>query len=87
MAISKKEFEKIGEIVDSKISGLDKKVTTQFGLLRLEMNQRFDRTDQKIDKVEKNLLVKIDEVKQIENEDIQALAKDITKIKKKIAYT
>lgn len=79
MALSDKDKKDIGEIVGTK-------VTKEIGFLRLEMNQRFDKTDQKIDDVENNLLVKIEEIKKMESEDIQAVADDITKIKKKIAF-
>ena len=87
MALDKKDKEDIGEIVETKISGLETKVTKEFGLLRLEMNQRFDQTDQKIDSVEGNILDKIEEIKKMETEDIQALSGDITAIKKKIALS
>ncbi|MBM2820737.1 MAG: hypothetical protein HW405_497 [Candidatus Berkelbacteria bacterium] len=76
MTLSNKD---IGEIVGTKI-------TKEIGFLRLEMNQRFDKTDQKIDDVHKDLSKKIEEVNKMENEDIQALATDIVKIKKKIAF-
>lgn len=86
MALSDKDLNKINKVVKTQVSGLETKVTKEFGLLRLEMNQRFDKTDQKINDVENNILVKIEEIKKMESEDIQALAGDITKIKKKIAF-
>lgn len=86
MALSDKDISKIGEIVEIKVSGLETKVTREFGLLRLEMNQRFDETNQRITNVEGNILGKIEEIKQMETEDIQALSDDILTIKKKIAF-
>jgi len=86
VALSDKDISKIGEIVEIKVSGLETKVTREFGLLRLEMNQRFDETNQRITNVEGNILGKIEEIKQMETEDIQALSDDILTIKKKIAF-
>ena len=86
MALSNKDKKDIGEIVETKVFGLETKVTKGFGLLRLEMNQRFDKTDNRISDVETNILTKIKEVKKMENEDILALADDVVKIKKKIAF-
>lgn len=80
MALSDREINKIGETVEVKVS-------KEIGLLRLEMNQRFDQTNYKIDKVEGNILGKIEEIKKMETEDIQALAGDIVTIKKKIAFS
>lgn len=80
MALNKKDKEDIGQIV--KIN-----VTQEIGLLRLEMNQRFDETDKKIDKNHTELLGKIDEIKQMETEDVRALTDDIVLIKKKIGFT
>ena len=98
MALDDKDLKKIGEVVETKISGvetkisgldtkvggLETKMTKEFGLLMLEMNQRFDQTDQKIDSNHKEVLGKIGEIKKMETKDIQALAGDITIIKKKI---
>ena len=86
MALSDKDINKIGEIVEVKVTGLETKITKEFGLLRLEMNQRFDEADTKNEKAHQQLLTKIEEVKQMETEDIQALSIDIVKIKKKIAF-
>ena len=98
VALDDKDLKKIGEVVETKISGvetkisgldtkvggLETKMTKGFGLLMLEMNQRFDQTDQKIDSNHKEVLGKIGEIKKMETKDIQALAGDITIIKKKI---
>lgn len=86
MALSNKDINKISGIVEEKVSSLDTKITKEFGFLRLEMNQRFDATDKKIDNNHQEILDKIEEIKKMENEDIQALAFDIGKIKKKIAF-
>jgi len=77
----------VGEIVNKKITDSDTKIMKEMGLFRLEMNQRFDKTDERIDTVHSDLINKIDEVKKMENEDIQMLSKDIVKIKKKIAFS
>lgn len=79
MALSDKDINKIGEVVEVKVS-------KEIGLLRLEMNQRFDGTNQKIDNVEGNILGKIEEIKKMETEDIQALANDVVKIRKKTTF-
>ena len=49
------------------------------------MNQRFDKTDQKIDDVRTELKQEIREVKQMETEDVQVLYHDVAKLKKKLA--
>lgn len=74
-----KKIKNNNEIV---IDTLTKNFTKEFGLLRLEMNQRFDEADKKIDGVEIRLSDKIEEVKQMENEDILALSDDVVRIKK-----
>jgi len=79
VALDDKDLKKIGEVVEVKI-------TKEIGFLRLEMNQRFDQTDQKIDSNHKEVLGKIGEIKKMETEDIQALSGDIVAIKKKIAF-
>ncbi|KKQ73688.1 MAG: hypothetical protein US94_C0028G0006 [Berkelbacteria bacterium GW2011_GWB1_38_5] len=63
MALSDKDINKIGEIVEVKVTG-----------------------DTKNEKAHQQILTKIEEVKQMETEDIQALSIDIVKIKKKIAF-
>jgi len=78
MALNNKDINKIGEIVEVKVS-------KEIGFLRLEMNHRFDQADTKNEKAHQEIK-KIEEVKQMESEDIQALAGDIVKIKKKIAF-
>ncbi len=116
MALTKKDLENIGKVVDEKISANNttlkseiagetkktmnseigklrseiaddtkKTVHTEISLLRLEMNQRFDATDKKIDTVHKDLSDKIDQVITMETEDIQMIYSDISKIKKHIA--
>ncbi len=84
LALTKKDLEQIGKIVGKEISGLETKTIKGFGILRLEMNQRFDATDKKIDGVESRLSTKIDEIKQMETEDVRALSDDIVLIKNKI---
>jgi len=79
MALNNKDINKIGEIVEVKVS-------KEIGFLRLEMNHRFDQADTKNEKAHQEIIKKIEEVKQMESEDIQALAGDIVKIKKKIAF-
>jgi len=77
MALTKKDLEKIGEVVDEK-------VTREIGSLRLEMNQRFDMADEKNTKEHQEILEKIEQVKQMETEDIEVLYTDVVKIKKKV---
>lgn len=77
MALTKNDKKDIGEIVEVKVS-------KEIGSLRLEMNQRFDQTDKKIDDNHKEVLVKIDEIRKMESEDVQALAADIEMIKGKL---
>jgi hypothetical protein len=96
MALTQKDKKDIGEIIDGKIKdnnktlrskiGEDTKktVNTEIGLLRLEMNQRFNQTDKKIDGNHKELLEKIDQIRKMESEDIQAVYVDIEKIKKRL---
>jgi len=79
MALSNKDKNDIGEIFETKI-------TKEIGFLRLEMNQRFDKTDKKIDNVHLDLSKKIEEVKKMGSEDIIAVANDVAKIKKKLAF-
>jgi len=87
MALDDKDVNKIGEIVEGKVGEIvEVKVSKEIGLLRLEMNQRFDQTDKKIDTSHHELLDKIGEIKTMETEDIQALTDDVVKIKKKIAF-
>ena len=74
---SEKDLEKIGEVVEIKVS-------KEIGLLRLEMNQRFDETNNRVSGVEINILKKIEEIKTMESEDIQAIYADIAKIKKRL---
>lgn len=90
MSLTKKDLQDIGQIVDEKINtAIDTKVPVmiarEIGSLRLEMNQRFDKTDQKIDDVETRLTEKIEQVKQMETEDIQVIYKDVALLKKKMA--
>jgi hypothetical protein len=85
MALSDTDLEKIGQVVDEKISGLETKMNQGFGLLRLEMNQRFDKTDQKIESVKEELKEEIRQVKQMETEDIEVIYKDVALLKKKMA--
>lgn len=90
MALTKKDLQDIGQIVDEKINGaIDTKVpvmiSKEIGLLRLEMNQRFDKTDQKVEDVRCELKQEIREVKQMETEDIEVLYRDVAMLKKKIA--
>jgi len=74
MSLSDQDLEKIGKIVDEKINtAIDTKVsvmiqsvvTKEIGFLRLEMNQRFDKTDEKIGKAETEIKNSLDEIKQI----------------------
>jgi len=83
MALSDRDLKKIAEVVEVKVSGLETKVTKEFGFLRLEMNQRFDETNQRITNIEGTILDKIEEIKQMETEDIQALSEDINMVKGK----
>lgn len=68
--LTKRDLENIGKIVEEKVgNAFDKKTPGTFsheiGLFRLEMNQRFDEADQKIDKAETQISDKLDEWKQI----------------------
>jgi len=74
---------KVPPIVEAKISGVETKMTKEFGFLRLEMNQRFNETNQRIIHVEGTILDKIEEIKKMETEDIQALSENINMVKKK----
>ena len=56
MALSDKDFEKIGEIVDQKI-------TREIGSLRLEMNQRFDEASLENKSEHREIIKKIEEIK------------------------
>lgn len=78
MALSDKDLNKIGEIVDQKI-------TREIGSLKLEMNQRFDQADSKNTKEHQEIIQKIEQVKQMETEDIQVLYRDVERLKKKVA--
>jgi len=80
MALNDKDITKIGEVVEVKVS-------KEIGLLRLEMDERFDEAKVDNGKAHQEILAKIEEVKQMESEDIQALSNDMVKIKKKIALT
>lgn len=84
MALSSKDLDRIGEVVDSKINDLRIDMNKGFGLLRLEMNQRFDNMDQKIENVNQELKQEIRDINQMESEDIQMIYADITKIKRKV---
>lgn len=77
MALTQNDLEKIGEVVEIKVS-------KEIGLLRLKMNQRFDDTGKIISSVEARILSKIEEIKTMESEDIQAIYSDIAKIKKRL---
>ena len=77
MALTKKDKKDIGEIVEVKVS-------KEIGFLRLEMNQRFDQTDKKIDGNHKEVLEKIDQIRKMESEDITVIYEDIAKIKKRL---
>lgn len=81
MALTKQDKKDITQIVNDVV---DVKVTKEIGFLRLEMNQRFDDTNQKIDNVEGNILTKVEEIKTMENQDILALNDDVVRIKKKV---
>lgn len=92
MELGQKDFEKIlgrfetnleKKIVES-AEATKVELRKEIGLSRLEMNQRFDKTDKKIDGVESNLLGKIDEIKKMESEDIAVVYDDIAKIKKRL---
>ena len=85
MALTDNDLEKIGQVVDKKINDLRVDMNQGFGALRLEMNQRFDATDKKIDDVRTELKQEIREVKQMETEEIQVLYKDVALLKKKMA--
>lgn len=80
MAMTQKDKEDIGQIVETKI-------TREIGSLRLEMNQRFDQTDQKIESVRIELKEEIQQIKQMETEDIQAISADVMVLKKKVALS
>lgn len=74
MALDDNDLEKIGQIVNKEI-----------GSLRLEMNQRFDQADSKNTKEHQEIIQKIEQVKQMETEDVQAIAADVMILKKKMA--
>lgn len=86
MVLSDNDLEKIGKIVDDKVSGLEMKMTREFGSLRLEMNQRFDEADVKNTREHQKIIQKIEQVKQMETEDVEAIATDVLMLKKKISY-
>jgi len=76
MALTKQDKEDIGQIIKEQVTEIvDVKVTKEIGLLRLEMNQRFDKTDQKIEDVRMELKTEIREVKQMETEDLKFYTK------------
>jgi len=76
VALNDGDLKKIGEVVEVK-------VTKEIGFLKLEMNQRFDETNQRITNVKGTIISKIEEIKQMETEDIQALSEDINTVKGK----
>lgn len=78
MALSDNDLQKIGEIVEVKI-------TKEIGSLRLEMNQRFDEADVKNTREHQEIIQKIEQVKQMETEDVQILYTDVDRLKKKLA--
>jgi len=89
MALTKKDLQEIGKVVDEKINtAIDAKVpvmiSKEIGLLRLEMNQRFDLADAKNTKEHQEIISKIEEVKQMETEDIEVLYADVAKVKRKV---
>ena len=84
MSLTKKDKEDIGQIVETKVSGLESKVTKEFGLLRLGMNQRFDEAKAENETAHQHILGKIEEIKQMESEDIEAVYVDLKKIKKRL---
>ena len=89
MVLSDKDLNKIGGLIDEKIGkAIDGKIqpmfTKEIGLLRLEMNQRFDEAREENKKEHQEIIEKVEQVRQMETEDIQMVYTDITKIKKKI---
>lgn len=67
------------------LGSLATKMNQEFGLLRLEMNQRFDEASMENKSEHREIIQKIEEVKQMETEDVQVLYKDVAFLKKKIA--
>jgi len=89
MALTKKDLQEIGKVVDEKIgTAIDDKVqpmiTQEIGLLRLEMNQRFDEAREENKKEHQKIIEKVDQVKQMETEDIEVLYADVAKVKRKV---
>jgi hypothetical protein len=84
MALEKSDFDQIEKIVEKSAEKTKVELRKEIGLSRLDMNQRFDKMDKKIDGVESNLLGKFDEFMKMESEDIQAIYGDIGKIKKRL---
>lgn len=96
MALENNDLQLIGVVVDRKIKENNKKlraeirndtqviVNKEVGQLRLDFNQRMDVMDKKNDEGHKAILGKIDEIKKMKSEDVQALAEDIEMIKKRL---
>lgn len=97
MALTKKDLENIGKVIDERIDAkvpaiidakvpqmIESTITREIGLLRLEMNQRFDEASIENKNEHQEILQKIKDINQMETEDIQVVYEDIRKIKKKI---
>lgn len=84
MTLDKNDLKEIKKIVDGTEKRLDLKINKEIGLLRLEINERFEETNEKMDVNQDILLEKIDQIKQMENEDILAISKDVAILKKKV---
>jgi hypothetical protein len=92
MALEKNDLKSIKKIVDESVGKTENNLRSEFktdlnkeiGSLRLDMNQGLENMDKKMDSNQKVVLQKIDEIRKMESEDIQAIYTDITKIKKRL---
>ena len=80
MALDKKDLKSIEKIVDKRAGKAETKfrgeLHQEIGFVCLEMNQRFEKMDKKMDNNQKVILEKI--------EDIQVVYQDVEAIKKKL---
>ena len=81
MALSNNDLKEIKNIVGESVKV---EIHREIGPFRLEVNQRFEVVKNKIDNNHKVVLQKIDEIRRMESEYIQAVSLDVETVKKKL---
>lgn len=81
MTLDKQDQKFIKEIIND----VETRLFKEIGFLRLEMNKRFEETNERMDKrfVETNK--NIEQIKNMESEDVAVLYKDVAMLKKKLS--